>query len=286
MKVGRFLFPDRLRHRHRRAGEGAGGARLRFAVRARAHPHPAQPQVALPRRRRAAQALFPHARSVRGLSFAAAATKKLKLGTGICLVPQHEPIVTAKSIASLDQLSGGRFVFGIGAGWNVDEMENHGVQLRRPLQADARARAGHEGALDQGRGRATTASSSSSIRSGRGPSRSSGRIRRSLLGGETDHTLRRVVDYCDGWFPRARARLRRRQASIARLHKMAAEEGPRSQDARRSPCSARRQDAEALAELREGRHRRRAAGDPRRQPRRDPALSRQDRAAGQARRRA
>ena len=63
-----------------------------------------------------------------GLAFAAAATKKLLLGTGICLVPQHEPIVTAKAIATLDQLSGGRFVFGIGAGWNADEMENHGVR--------------------------------------------------------------------------------------------------------------------------------------------------------------
>src|SRR5471030_817891 len=61
------------------------------------------------------------------LAFAAAATKKLKVGTGILLVPQHEPIVTAKAIASLDQLSGGRFVFGIGGGWNVDEMENHGA---------------------------------------------------------------------------------------------------------------------------------------------------------------
>ena len=66
-----------------------------------------------------------------GLAFAAAATKKLKVGTGILLVPQHEPIATAKAIASLDQLSGGRFVFGIGAGWNEDEMKNHGVQLRR-----------------------------------------------------------------------------------------------------------------------------------------------------------
>src|ERR1700736_6855637 len=63
-----------------------------------------------------------------GLSFAAAATKKLLLGTGICLIPQRDPIVTAKCVASLDQLSGGRFVFGIGGGWNVDEMENHGAR--------------------------------------------------------------------------------------------------------------------------------------------------------------
>src|SRR5246500_561672 len=63
------------------------------------------------------------------LSFAAAATRELLLGTGVCLVTEHDPIVTAKSIASLDQLSGGRFVFGIGAGWNEDEMNNHGVQF-------------------------------------------------------------------------------------------------------------------------------------------------------------
>ena len=86
------------------------------------------------------------------LAFAAAATKKLKLGTGILLVPQHEPIVTAKAIATLDQLSGGRFIFGIGGGWNVEEMENHGAKYRDALQADARACAGHEGAVDQGRG--------------------------------------------------------------------------------------------------------------------------------------
>ena len=64
------------------------------------------------------------------LAFAAAATKNLKIGTGICLVPQHDPIVLAKSIASLDMLSGGRFIFGIGGGWNVDEMENHGVSYK------------------------------------------------------------------------------------------------------------------------------------------------------------
>ena len=62
------------------------------------------------------------------LSFAAAATRTLKLGTGIALIPQRDPIVTAKSVASLDQLSGGRFIFAIGGGWNVEEMENHGAR--------------------------------------------------------------------------------------------------------------------------------------------------------------
>src|SRR6056297_964876 len=64
------------------------------------------------------------------LAFAAAATKQLKLGTGICLVPQHDPIVLAKTIASLDMLSGGRVEFGIGGGWNVEEMNNHGVEYK------------------------------------------------------------------------------------------------------------------------------------------------------------
>ena len=49
------------------------------------------------------------------------------LGTGICLVAQREPIVTAKAVATLDRLSGGRFVLGIGFGWNADEIEHHGV---------------------------------------------------------------------------------------------------------------------------------------------------------------
>jgi probable F420-dependent oxidoreductase len=61
------------------------------------------------------------------LSAAAAVTERLKLGTGICLVAQHDTIVLAKEVASLDALSNGRFVFGIGYGWNVDEMEDHGV---------------------------------------------------------------------------------------------------------------------------------------------------------------
>src|SRR3979490_2737508 len=62
------------------------------------------------------------------LSFAAAATRKLVLGTGISLIGQRAPSGTAKCVGSLDRLSGGRFVFGIGGGWNADEMENHGTR--------------------------------------------------------------------------------------------------------------------------------------------------------------
>ncbi len=61
------------------------------------------------------------------LASAAAVTSTIKLATGICLVVQRDPIQTAKSVASLDQVSGGRVLFGIGAGWNEDEMRNHGT---------------------------------------------------------------------------------------------------------------------------------------------------------------
>ena len=61
------------------------------------------------------------------LTAAAMATKTLKVGTGVCLIAQRDPIQTAKLVASIDQVSGGRFVFGVGNGWNRDEMENHGT---------------------------------------------------------------------------------------------------------------------------------------------------------------
>ncbi len=63
------------------------------------------------------------------LAQVAAVTERLRIGTGICLVPEHHPITLAKRIASLDALSGGRFLFGVGAGWNREELENHGVQF-------------------------------------------------------------------------------------------------------------------------------------------------------------
>jgi probable F420-dependent oxidoreductase len=76
------------------------------------------------------------------LSAAAAVTKRLKLATGVCLVIQRDTIQTAKLVASLDQVSRGRFVFGIGGGWNAEEMEDHGAvyatrfkKLREQIEA-------------------------------------------------------------------------------------------------------------------------------------------------------
>jgi probable F420-dependent oxidoreductase len=66
-----------------------------------------------------------------GLAAAAAVTKTLKLGTGISLVVEHDPIVQAKQVASLDRISNGRFLFGVGAGWNKEEMANHGTPPRK-----------------------------------------------------------------------------------------------------------------------------------------------------------
>ena len=63
------------------------------------------------------------------LTAAAVATKKLRLGTGVCLVQQRDPIQTAKLVASLDQVSGGRFLFGVGGGWNAEEMADHGTEF-------------------------------------------------------------------------------------------------------------------------------------------------------------
>jgi probable F420-dependent oxidoreductase len=65
------------------------------------------------------------------LTAAAAVTSSLKLGTGICLVMERDPITTAKEVASLDQLSRGRFILGIGGGWNAEEMADHGTNFRR-----------------------------------------------------------------------------------------------------------------------------------------------------------
>jgi len=64
---------------------------------------------------------------------AAVATTHLRVGSGICLIIERDPITTAKEVASVDHLSGGRFIFGVGAGWNREEMANHGTDPRRRM---------------------------------------------------------------------------------------------------------------------------------------------------------
>ena len=97
------------------------------------HTHiPAEPEVAVSGRRRAPVSLFSRTYDpFVALAAAAMATERLLIGTGICLVIERDPIVTAKEVASVDVLSGGRFLFGVGAGWNAEEMRNHGTEPSR-----------------------------------------------------------------------------------------------------------------------------------------------------------
>jgi probable F420-dependent oxidoreductase len=68
------------------------------------------------------------------LTAAAAATSRLRVGSGICLIVERDPIITAKEVASIDDLSGGRFEFGVGGGWNREEMLNHGTDPRTRMR--------------------------------------------------------------------------------------------------------------------------------------------------------
>ncbi len=157
------------------------------------------------------------------LSFAAAVTKKLRLGTGIALIPERDPIVTAKCVASLDQLSGGRVEFGIGGGWNVEEMENHGAQYktRFKLMGERIKAMKALWTQDEAEYHGDMVNFDKVWSYPKPAQKPHPPI---LLGGETDYTLRRVVEYCDGWFPRP-GRGVEIEAQLKRLHRMAEQAG-------------------------------------------------------------
>jgi probable F420-dependent oxidoreductase len=157
------------------------------------------------------------------LSFAAAVTKKLLLGTGVALIPQRDPIVTAKCVASLDQLSGGRFVFGIGGGWNVAEMENHGARY------ETRFKLMRERILAMKALCTEEAGSFHGEMVNFDPAWSYPKPLQKpyppiLLGGPSDYTLKRVVEFCDGWIPLAMRGFDPKEA-VAKLRKAAADAG-------------------------------------------------------------
>jgi probable F420-dependent oxidoreductase len=158
------------------------------------------------------------------LSAAAMATRQLKLGTGICLVVERDPITLAKEVASLDFLSGGRFLFGVGGGWNAEEMAHHGTQfsqrwkiLRERVLAmkaiwtqDEAEFHGEFVSFDR------IWSCPKPIQKPHPPV---------LLGVNTPSARQRVIEYGDGWFPLAAragdipegvADLRRRAAAAGR----------------------------------------------------------------------
>ncbi len=136
------------------------------------------------------------------LTAAAAVTTRLRLGTGICLVTERDPIITAKAVASVDFVSKGRFLFGIGAGWNAEEMEDHGTafksrfRLLRERVAAMKAIWTRDEAEYHGEfvNFDPIWSFPKPVQKPHPPV---------LLGGESAHTLQRVVEFCDGWFPRA-----------------------------------------------------------------------------------
>jgi probable F420-dependent oxidoreductase len=134
------------------------------------------------------------------LAAAAAVTKNLKLGTAICLVVERDPIVLAKEVASLDLLSNGRFLFGVGVGWNREEMENHGTNpaTRRTLMKERieamKAIWSREEAEYHGR-----FVNFDKIWSYPKPAQKPHPP--ILMGGQGSKALRGVIEYCDGWMP-------------------------------------------------------------------------------------
>lgn len=134
------------------------------------------------------------------LTAAAAATERLLLATGICLVVERDPIICAKEVATLDRVSGGRFLFGVGAGWNREEMANHGTDPRTRF------------ALLRERVEAMRAIWTSEEASYSGEHVSFERIWQwpkplqephppVLLGGNGPKVLERAVAFADGWMP-------------------------------------------------------------------------------------
>ena len=136
------------------------------------------------------------------LAIAAGVTTKLKLATGICLLIEHQALTLAKTVATLDHLSNGRVLLGLGAGWNREEMENHGTQYNSRFKkleeqmAALREIWTNDEATFKGQFENFEAvwSWPKPVQTPHPPL---------ILGGETDHTLKRIVRSGDGWLPRA-----------------------------------------------------------------------------------
>jgi probable F420-dependent oxidoreductase len=162
------------------------------------------------------------------LAFAAVAatTRHLLLGTGICLVIERDPITLAKEVASLDYLSGGRVLFGVGAGWNLEEMENHGTDptsrwalLRERVLAMKQIWTQD---VAQYHGRFVDFDPiwqwPKPVQKPHPPI---------LIGGNGPRVLRRVLDYGDGWLPHGHGGGTDPLERIAELRQLEAESGHR-----------------------------------------------------------
>lgn len=157
------------------------------------------------------------------LAAVAVATERLRLGTGVCLVVEHDPIVLAKQVASLDHLSRGRVLFGVGAGWNREEMRNHGTdptrrfRLLRERVLAMRAIWTEEEAAFHGRfvDFDPMWSWPKPVQRPHPPV---------LIGGNAPPNLERVLEYGDGWIPNTR-NLPRLVEAMGELRRRAAEAG-------------------------------------------------------------
>ena len=134
------------------------------------------------------------------LAMAAAVTTRISLGTGICLLTEHDPIVLAKTIATLDHLSGGRVILGVGAGWNREEMANHGTDyakrwalLRERVQVLRKIWRQEEASFD---GEFTRFGPMWSFPK---PARPGGPP--IWIGANSPYVPDRVAEYADGWMP-------------------------------------------------------------------------------------
>ena len=136
------------------------------------------------------------------LTAAAMATKSLKIGTGVCLVIQRDTIQTAKLVASIDQVTGGRFLFGIGGGWNQDEIESHGTvfttrfkKMREQVEAMkeiwTKSEPEYHGEIVQVPKMRTWPKP---VQKPHPPV---------IVGGAFPHSARRAIRYGDGWIPNA-----------------------------------------------------------------------------------
>jgi probable F420-dependent oxidoreductase len=157
------------------------------------------------------------------LMAAAAATHTIKLGSGICLVIERDPIVLAKEVASVDQLSGGRLLFGIGGGWNAEEMEHHGTPFQRRWKIlreriEAMKAIWTEDAAEY-HGEFVNFDPLWSY-----PKPQQKPHPPILLGTLSTQGLQRVVRYCDGWIPAA-IQPQELTAAMRTLHALAEQAG-------------------------------------------------------------
>ena len=134
------------------------------------------------------------------LSWAASTTRDLLLGTGICLVAQHDPIILAKTVSSLDHMSKGRVRFAVGGGWNRPEMENHGVEFSERWSVVEE----HLGAMKKIWCERPASFQGEKVRFDSlvsGPKPFQEPHPPILLGATGEDALKRVVNFCDGWIP-------------------------------------------------------------------------------------